>query len=127
MSAHRGDVFGAAPSQQSDLNKIEIFPCELWICKNSFYIPTLENEFTGQQSHMGRPISGKSVKISGMMHGHTVSEEMDPKAEGKVWQLEEVQTLIMRPSVLIIYSHPHRTAANDSKKPPEESVNCPVK
>lgn len=81
---------------------------------------------------MRRPISGKSVKISGTMHGHTVSEEMDPKAGGKVRQLEEVQTLIMRtlthiPSVLIIYSHPHRTAANDSKKPREESVNRPVK
>lgn len=35
-------------------------------CKNSFYnleiIPTLENEFTEQQSHMRPPISGKSCE-----------------------------------------------------------------
>lgn len=50
--------------------------------------PTLEN------SHMRLLICGKTAKITGKVLSNTISEEMETKAGGKKWQLEEVQAQI---------------------------------
>lgn len=35
-------------------------------------------------NRVSRDISGKTVKITGILHGNTLSEEVDPQSEGKV-------------------------------------------